>query len=96
MSIEVKTSLIHELIAKVVSDRLWALVLYIALVLANASFQLQISEEQMTEIAYIVGGFIAGKTIRGTVVGTGVATALGAVLPLLERKVPKIPAEARE
>jgi len=55
---------------KLKSDRLWALIAYVALVVANAKLHLGIDEKTMTEICYVAGAFILGKSLRGTTTGS--------------------------
>ena len=57
------------------SDRLWAIVAYGLLLVANARMGLGIDPEAMTELSYVVIAFVLGKSVRGT------GNALSALLP---------------
>lgn len=68
-----------DVVEKLKSDRMWALLLYVGLLVANAKFNLGVTEDQMTEVLYAVIAFIVGKSVRGTTAGS-LVKALGPVL----------------
>jgi hypothetical protein len=64
-----------DIIPKLTSDRLWALIAYFIIVIANAKLNLGLDEKTMTEITYVAGAFILGKSLRGTSAG-GILSAM--------------------
>ena len=73
-------------IEKLMSDRLWVLAGYFALVAANAKIPLGITDDIMTEILYAVLAFIIGKSLRGTSGGSILMPLLGKVIGTVEGK----------
>lgn len=67
----------HTIVEKLKSDRLWALLLLLVLVLLNTLLGLNLEAvpagatlSPLSEVALAVGTFILGKSIRGTVGGS--------------------------
>ncbi len=74
----------QEVLQKLNSDRLWALVTYFAVVVANVKMGLGVPAEQMTELLYAVVTFVVGKSLRGTVGGSMIE----ALVPMLSKAQP--------
>lgn len=74
-------------LSKLNSDRLWALALFIAVIAANAAFDLGVEQEQLELIAYGVIAFILGKSVRGT----GMQSIVDAVVAAMSKGAQAIP-----
>ena len=61
---------------KLKSDRLWALLLFLALLVGNAAFDMGLSDDQIREALYAVIAFILGKSVRGTIAGSAIIALL--------------------
>tara|TARA_Y100000296_G_scaffold85151_1_gene120339 strand:+ start:771 stop:1043 length:273 start_codon:yes stop_codon:yes gene_type:complete len=79
-----------KLLAEVKSSRVWALVIYIGLIVANAAFDLQIDPEALGEVALVVGAFILGKSIRDSLAGSMLKGLVGQAMDLADKHVPNI------
>tara|TARA_Y100000034_G_C6871529_1_gene397972 strand:+ start:112 stop:366 length:255 start_codon:yes stop_codon:yes gene_type:complete len=82
-------------LSKLNSDRLWALLLFIAVVAGNASLDLGIEQEQLELVAYGVIAFILGKSVRGTGMQNVVDMVVGALSQGAEA-IPKVDSDAPE
>jgi len=77
-------------LSKFKSDRLWALILFIGVIAANASFDMGINQEQLELIAYGVVAFILGKSVRGTGVQSVIDLVVGG-LAQGAKAIPEVP-----
>lgn len=92
---------IQEIKTKLISDRLWVLLLYVVLVFANQWLALGVPDEQLTEVLWAVLAFILGKSLRGTGVGNILAGLIPGGLKAVQKIEPapfaeKIPQNLRE
>ena len=85
---------------KLKSDRLWALLGFAALLVANAMFDLGLGPEEIKPIMWSVLAFILGKSVRSTTGGTLFAGMAEAAVPKglasVEAIVPDVPKEEPE
>ena len=79
-----------DIIGKLKSDRLWALGAYVGLMVLNVKAGLGIPDEQMTELMWVVLGFIGSKGLRGTVGGN----MLEAIVPQVSGRLAEATLEA--
>lgn len=81
---------------KLKSDRLWAALGFVGLLVVNAMFDLGITENQMTDVLWVTITFIAGKSLRSTTGGTVFGALLegfaGRGLEAIEAVVPDVEA----
>jgi hypothetical protein len=86
-------------LAKLKSDRLWALVAFLALLFVNASYDLGLSEKEITNAMWATIAFVLGKTFRsttgGTLFGALVEAFAGKGLAQIDAIVPDVEATAK-
>lgn len=85
----------NDILTKLKSDRLWVLLAYATLIIVNAAFNLGVTEEQLTLLAFAVITFIAGKSWRATGIGAAIEAITPAVVKtanrIAEEKIPDVP-----
>ena len=86
-----------EFLSRIKSSRLWALLLFIALVVLNAMFDLNLEVSQdpnvsspLIMVLWATLGFIGLNTIRGTGSGALIEQGVTAGANWLEKRLPKI------
>lgn len=91
-------TIIKDALPKIFSDRLWALLAFLVLVLVNAIFDLGLEhapvgqDSTIVVTMYAVVAFILGKSIRGTVGGSILKQGLDILLPAVEKVAPSVEA----
>ena len=79
-------------LSKLNSDRLWALLLFIAVIAANAVFDMGITQEKLELLSYAVIAFILGKSVRGTGMQSVIDLVVGG-LSQAAKAIPEVPAD---
>jgi len=88
--------MLQEALAKLVSDRLWAFLAFLALLIADSAYDLGLPEEHMTNAMYVTMALILGKSIRGTQGGSMLQGLVTQVMkPGVEEVVPKMVIDAK-
>ncbi len=94
---------IQEILQRLRSDRLWALLAFVALILVNSMFNLGLdvpgAAEETSALAmagYSTIAFILGKSIRGTVGGSLFERGLEGGVAILETHLPDVQPDASE
>ena len=70
---------VSEMLGKLKSDRLWAALGFVVLVLVNAKFH-WIADEQIKQVMWVAISFVLGKSIRGTPIGDAIESVAGGLL----------------
>lgn len=88
----------EDVTAKFKSDRLWALLGFLALLVSNAMFDIGLTEDQMTDALWATIAFIGGKSLRSTTGGTifdgAISMFAGRGLASIEAIVPDVPEDS--
>lgn len=79
-----------EVMAKFKSDRLWAALLFVTLLISNAAFNIGISDDQLKQVMWVTISFIAGKSIRGSMAGGVIDLLAPQAFATLEAVVPDV------
>lgn len=77
---------------KILSDRLWMLLLFVGIVVGNSLLDIGISDTHMTALAFAVISFVLGKSWRETYPGGGLIEAL---VPQAIEAVPQVIARVK-
>lgn len=72
------------------SSRLWALLLFVGLILVNAMMEIGLSEEEIRSAMWATLGYIGFDTMRGTVVGGLIEQGVLAISSMAKDKLPAI------